>query len=182
MPPCLLAASKATAVSSSVLVTAASLWIAPLTASSPLLEGLRAPPCLGPAPQHPVASPSTSESHRTIAAPVSFHPDVAPLHWPVSRANTLLHRRTVVHGRPPENLHADGPAAGRICPHHELCAPSSRQSGHHAGSTSCVGGDMGHPCAALWAVHDACTMRVGRPCRFRPMDSGLNKKIICYLF
>jgi hypothetical protein len=83
---------------------------------------------------------------------------------------------------PHENLHADGPAAGRICPHHELCAPSSRQSGHHAGSTSFVGGDMGHPCAALWAVHDACTMRVGRPCRFRPMDSGLNKKIICYLF
>jgi hypothetical protein len=56
---------------------------------------------LGASPRATRPQPSPPEIHHVVSAPMSFHLDVVPLPWSVSRANTLLHHRTMAHGCAP---------------------------------------------------------------------------------
>jgi hypothetical protein len=112
--------------------------------------------CAGPgaSPRATGPPPSTRESHRAVAVLMSFRLDVVPLPRSVSRASTLPRHHVVAHGCAPwtpSHRPANRCPTPRA-PRHALCASPSCPGRHCACPTRRVGGNVGRPHAALWAV------------------------------
>jgi hypothetical protein len=176
-PPCLLSAGKATAASSSVLVVAAHRGQPSSPPFPPSLQVPGAPLCPEAAPRPLGASPSTSESHRAVAAMVTFHLDIVPLPRCISRAKTLSRHRVVAHGRAPRES-SRRPSSRRPSPR----APRASCARRRGPSTRCATAAPGQatPHRRL-AAQAARTVRVGRPRWFRPVYSFLNRNPFLFI-